>query len=248
MSGPRPVTVHLLRHGEVFNPDGILYGRLSGFSLSERGHAMARRVAAVLPAVAPGRARVGIVTSSPLQRAWETAAPTAAALGVEVGIDERLIEAANMLQGRRVDASVLLDREFRRALRHPLRPGWGEPYEQVAARMWAVIGETVTRADAADCAALLVSHQLPIWTARRWGQCRRLWHDPRSRQCALASLTTLTFDVAGLGGPSGADLGRLREALVAVDYSEPAHDLVAGAEDVMVPTANRVHDAAGSTP
>ena len=135
--------------------------------------------------------------------------------------------------------SVLLDRDFRRALLRPLRPGWGEPYEQVAARMWTAIGAAVTAADAAGGAALLVSHQLPIWTARRWGQRRRLWHDPRSRQCALASLTTLTFDLAELG-PGAVGVGdprRLREALVGVDYSEPARDLVAGADDVMAPAA-----------
>ena len=37
--------VHLLRHGEVHNPQGILYGRSTGFHLSERGRAMADRVA-----------------------------------------------------------------------------------------------------------------------------------------------------------------------------------------------------------
>ena len=36
--------VHLLRHGEVHNPTGVLYGRLEGFGLSERGRAMAERV------------------------------------------------------------------------------------------------------------------------------------------------------------------------------------------------------------
>ena len=41
-------TVHLLRHGEVHNPDGLLYGRLPGYRLSERGHAMARAVADAL--------------------------------------------------------------------------------------------------------------------------------------------------------------------------------------------------------
>lgn len=235
MTPPRPVTVHLVRHGEVFNPDRVLYGRLPGFALSERGQAMAARIAQVLSAVAEGPARVGVIVSSPLQRAQQTAAPTAAALGLSVGSDDRLIEAANLLQGRRVSAAVLLNREFRRSLRHPLLPGWGEPYEQVAARMWAAIGAAVAQADAAGSAALLVSHQLPIWTARRWGQRRRLWHDPRARQCALASLTSLTFDLAELG-PAGSgppDPRRLREALVGVDYSEPARDLVAGSDDVM---------------
>ena len=29
--------VHLLRHGEVYNPSGVLYGRLPGFTISDRG-------------------------------------------------------------------------------------------------------------------------------------------------------------------------------------------------------------------
>ena len=39
-----------------------------------------------------------------------------------------------------------------------------------------------------------MSHQLPIWTLRRYVTGRHLWHDPRRRQCALASLTSLVFD------------------------------------------------------
>ena len=41
-------TVHLMRHGEVHNPEGVLYGRLPGYRLSERGQEMARVVAAHL--------------------------------------------------------------------------------------------------------------------------------------------------------------------------------------------------------
>ncbi len=45
-SGDHDVTiVHVLRHGEVFNPDGILYGRIPGYHLSELGVKMAERVA-----------------------------------------------------------------------------------------------------------------------------------------------------------------------------------------------------------
>lgn len=231
----RPVTVHLLRHGEVFNPEHVLYGRLPGFSLSARGVAMAQRIAEVLGAVRPGPARVGLVVSSPLQRARETAAPTAEALAVAVTVDDRLTEAANLLQGRHLDRSVLRDPAFLRSLAHPLRPGWGEPYTEIAARMWTALADVAGRADVAGSAALVVSHQLPIWTARRFGERRPLWHDPRRRRCSLASLTTLTFDATRLSGPVAADA--LRDALVGIDYSEPAHDLLAGADDVMRPQA-----------
>src|SRR4029453_10324251 len=49
-------TIHLLRHGEVHNPDGVLYGRLPGYPLPERGHAMARMGADHLAGVQDGSA------------------------------------------------------------------------------------------------------------------------------------------------------------------------------------------------
>ena len=79
-------TIHLMRHGEVHNPDGVLYGRLPGYRLSERGLAMADMVAAP-PRPAPVRALaadVVAVIASPLQRAQETAAPFAAAFDLEI--------------------------------------------------------------------------------------------------------------------------------------------------------------------
>ena len=124
-------TVHLLRHGEVHNPDGLLYGRLPGYRLSERGHAMARAVADALagePDAAGGPARtrhdVTVVVSSPLQRAQETAAPIAAAFGVEIGTDERLIEAANHFQGMKfgVGDGSLRHPTHWPYLRNPFRP------------------------------------------------------------------------------------------------------------------------------
>ena len=40
--------VHLLRHGEVHNPDKILYGRIAGFRLSDNGRDQADIVAKAL--------------------------------------------------------------------------------------------------------------------------------------------------------------------------------------------------------
>jgi hypothetical protein len=53
---------------------------------------------------------------------------------------------------------------------------------------------------------------LPIWTLRRHVEKKRLWHDPRRRQCALASLTSFHFEGT---------------RLVGVGYAEPAAHLVA---------------------
>ncbi|HET6502575.1 MAG TPA: histidine phosphatase family protein [Amycolatopsis sp.] len=194
--------VHVLRHGEVHNPDGILYGRLSGFGLSERG----KRQALVVAEALSGH-DIAHVVASPLQRAQETSSPIAAAHRLDVHTDDRLIEADNVFEGLRVSVG---DGALRRPqhwphLRNPFLPSWGEPYVEIARRMLGAVYRA--RAAAEGREALCVSHQLPIWTLRRFLEARPLWHDPRNRQCSLASLTSLVFN---------------DEKLVDIVYSEPA--------------------------
>jgi broad specificity phosphatase PhoE len=198
--------VHLLRHGEVDNPTGVLYGRLPGFHLSELGTKMAARIA---DSVADRD--ITHLVSSPLERAVETAEPIAARLELEVATDDRLIEAKNVFQGQRfgVGDGVLRRPQSWWHLRNPLRPSWGEPYRDVIARMMPAI--TDARLAASGHEALLVSHQLPIWITRCHVEGRRLAHDPRRRQCTLASLTSFTF---------------LGDRIFGVGYSQPALDLV----------------------
>jgi len=86
--------VHLLRHGEVHNPEGVLYGQLPGYHLSDDGRVMAEAAAKWL-----AERDVTVLCSSPMERAQETAEPIAAALGLPVGIDERLIEGDNHASG-----------------------------------------------------------------------------------------------------------------------------------------------------
>lgn len=194
--------VHLLRHGEVHNPTGVLYGRMPGFSLSEQGRQQALTVAEALA----GHHLVHVV-ASPLERAQETAAPIAAAHRLDVATDERLIEAANQFEGLHVsvgDGALRQPRHWSK-LRNPVQPSWGEPYVDIAHRMLGAVYRA--RAKAEGYEALCVSHQLPIWTLRRFLEGKRLWHDPRRRQCSLASLTSLVFD---------------GEALTEIVYSEPA--------------------------
>jgi broad specificity phosphatase PhoE len=194
--------VHLLRHGEVHNPGKVLYGRLPGFRLSDAGEAMAEKAAAWFA----GR-DITHLASSPLERAQQTAAPIAEALSLPVAIDERLIEAGNAFQGMVVAGAAGVFRAPGNwwKLRNPFQPSWGEPYVEIAARMLAAV-ETAREA-ARGHEAVLVSHQLPIWTTRLHVEGRRYLHDPRRRQCALASVTSLTYD--------GDRIGR-------VDYAEPA--------------------------
>jgi broad specificity phosphatase PhoE len=204
--------VHLLRHGEVYNPDKILYGRLPGYHLSDLGRKMADRAAEYFT----GRDIVTLI-ASPLQRAQETAVPIAAALDLPVGSDERLIEAGNVFEGKPfgVGDGVLRHPSSWRHLRNPWKPSWGEPYVQIAARMGQ--GIDAARQAAAGHEAVLVSHQLPIWVARLAAEHRRFFHDPRRRQCSLASVTSLQFD----GG-----------TLIGVGYAEPSRDLLPGAQKV----------------
>ena len=86
--------VHLLRHGEVDNPHGIIYGRLPGYHLSANGQAMAEAAADYFSE----RAVVALF-SSPLERAQETARPVAERLGLPIVTDDRLTEAWNHFEG-----------------------------------------------------------------------------------------------------------------------------------------------------
>jgi broad specificity phosphatase PhoE len=198
--------VHLLRHGEVYNPEGVLYGRRSGFHLSERGQAMAERVAESI-----GDRTIVHLVSSPLERAQETAAPLAKARGLEVQIDERVIESDNDFVGQTCGRGVLdvLRPSNRRRVYNPWKPSGGEPDKEMVARMMAAVHDARKAAEGNE--AVVVSHQLPIWITRLAAEHRSFLHDPRKRHCTLCSLTSLHFE---------------DDRLVKVSYSEPAADLI----------------------
>jgi broad specificity phosphatase PhoE len=200
-------TVHVLRHGEVYNPSKVLYGRLPDFHLSELGKQMAKAAAEAL-----ADRDITYTVASPLERAQETAAPIAAEFELEVATDTRLIESSNFFEGKNVSVG---DGSFRNprnwwVLRDPITPSWGEAYLMIATRMFAALQAARVAAEGHE--AVCVSHQLPIWTLRRYVEKRRLWHDPRRRQCGLASLTSFRFEDS---------------TVVGIDYTEPAAHLVA---------------------
>ncbi len=216
-------TVHLLRHGEVHNPDGVLYGRLPEFHLSELGREMARMLAGHFREQAEAGARITYLAASPLDRAQETAAPTAEALGLQIHTDARIIEAENYFEGMKVTKAELRRPKHWPRLVNPLRPSWGEPYKQQASRVMDAVQDARLRAiDFAGGSygtngpeAIMVSHQLPIWATRLSAEGKPLWHDPRKRECTLTSITSLVFDDDG--------------SLLRVRYSEPAASLLPGA-------------------
>ena len=198
--------VHLMRHGEVENPGGVLYGRLPGYHLSELGRRMAEQVAEHL-----ADHDIAYVAASPLERAQETAMPIAKAHGLQIAVDERLIEADNTFQGKTFgvgDGALKMPSNWKH-LTNPFKPSWGEPYIEQVVRMMAALG--AARDAARGREAVCVSHQLPIWVVRSFAERRRLWHDPRKRQCTLASLTSFIFQ---------------GDKIAAVGYCEPAIDLV----------------------
>lgn len=198
--------VHLVRHGEVHNPAGLLYGRLPDYHLSDRGREMAAAAAGWLDGH-----EVTHLVSSPLERAQETAAPIAESTGLTIVIDDRVIEAANDFEGStfgRGPASLIHPAVWWK-LRNPARPSWGESYRHISDRMNQAIHDAREAADGHE--AVIVSHQLPVWIARRSFENRRFLHDPRRRQCNLASITSLIFEDG---------------EFVDLDYSEPAAYLI----------------------
>lgn len=197
--------VHLVRHGEVHNPEKILYGRIPGYHLSARGKSQAARTAASLRGH-----DVTYLAASPLQRAQETAQPFARTLGLDITTDEGLIEAGNRLEGLRV-------RGLRSQLWNPVRwpmliqpgiPSWGEPYIDIAERMMDAVERARLAAEGHE--AVLVSHQLPVVCVQRTVQDLPLAHNPAKRQCDLASITSLVF----------------RDAVITnMYYTEPAQEI-----------------------
>ena len=203
--------IHLVRHGEVYNPDGILYGRLPGFHLSELGQQMAAAAAAEL-AGHP----ITAMYASPLQRAQESAAPWKVKFGLDIVTDERLIEPTNRFEGKKFEfgPAVLIKPRMWRWVINPWKPSWGEPYQNVIERMMSAIADAWDAADGGE--VVMVSHQMPIVMVQRFVAGAKPFHDPRQRRCHLSSITTLQ---------------KTGDSFVEVGYQDPAAELLAGSID-----------------
>ena len=203
--------IHLVRHGEVYNPEGILYGRLPGFHLSKLGQRMAAAAAGEL-AGHP----ITALYASPLQRAQESAAPWSARFGLDIITDDRLIEPSNRFEGEKFEfgPAVLTKPRVWRWLINPWKPSWGEPYVSVIDRMMSAIGDAWDAADGGE--VVMVSHQMPIVMVQRFVAGAKPFHDPRQRRCHLSSITTLQKN---------------GHSFVEVGYRDPAAELLAGSID-----------------
>jgi len=220
-SAAQPVsTVHLVRHGEVHNPQKVLYGRLPGFGLSELGQQMAVGIAQHFQKRAETGRPVHMLAASPLQRAQETVAPISAALELPVITEDRVLEAENGFEGLSEVKRQLRNPRWWPLLVNPLRPSWGEPYTAQVNRVLTAVKDLSDQAVAAHgegAEVVVVSHQLPIWVTRLWAEGRPLWHDPRDRECSLTSVTSLHI------GPEGVE---------SVSYAEPNHELLKDAANL----------------
>ncbi|MFT6973953.1 MAG: broad specificity phosphatase PhoE [Pontimonas sp.] len=203
--------LHFVRHGEVHNPDRILYGRLDGFGLSERGTQMAGRAGSAL-ATRPIRR----IISSPLQRAVESATPLSELTEVSIDVDERLIEGLNTFQGTRLTPQrILRDPAVWKMFRNPWLPSWGEPYREIAQRMLDVAEDAWHSVDEGE--VVLVTHQVAIWVLHRAVAGIPLPHLPQNRRCSLSSITTIK---------------KVADKWKEESYREPAADLLEDAIDL----------------
>lgn len=201
--------LHLVRHGEVHNPRRVLYGRLPDYHLSKAGRRMAQAAA---DHVASLDRPVTALYASPLERAQESAEPFAERFDLVPEIDIRIIEPTNVFEGQQMKRSLMNPLNWWH-LRQPSLPSWGEPYTSIAERMLSMMGEAWDADGDGD--VVFVSHQAPIWITHLRVAGLPLQHDPRTRRCALSSVTS--FERVG-------DVWR------EVSYVEPAE--VGGAVDV----------------
>ncbi|KQB84391.1 histidine phosphatase family protein [Corynebacterium oculi] len=197
--------VHLVRHGEVYNPAKILYGRLPGYHLSSRGQSQAARTARAFE-----EHDVVYLAASPMERVQETSAPIKEVTGCEIRTDEALIEAGNRFEGLRTKGwrSQLWNPVRWPLMVNPSLPSWGEHYEAILERMQGAIERARVVAEGHE--AILVSHQLPIVMVQRWAANKPLAHNPATRRSDLASVTSLIFQ---------------DDQLVEHRYSEPAREI-----------------------
>lgn len=181
--------IHLVRHGEVYNPSGVLYGRLPNFHLSDTGKLMARAAAQELKDQGfPIRA----IFSSPLIRTQESAKPIEEIFGLDAKTNENLIEPWNVFEGRKLSVKAVAVRpHWWWHFRNPAKPAWGESFIDIIARMQEAISEAAESVKDGD--VVLVTHQLPIWVMHLHAAGEKLMHDPRKRRCSLSSITSFEF-------------------------------------------------------
>jgi broad specificity phosphatase PhoE len=181
-------TIHLVRHGEVENPKGVIYGRLPGFHLSERGRRQAEAAGERL-----SDRDIGVIWASPMERAQETAEAINKYHGLEMVTDERINESSTTVEGvGRTVKALLTDPRHWWHFRNPWKPTWGESFVEIKARMLDAIREATDQADGREIA--IVSHQTPVLVARLALAKRRVPPWLAFTPCGTGSITTIVVE------------------------------------------------------
>lgn len=191
-------TIHFVRHGEVENPNHVLYERLPGFHLSNRGLEMARATAKYIATV-PQMRGISAIYSSPLERTQETAQQIANALQIgSIILDNRLIEAENNFRGKRIGygEGALWKNNNWKLVSNLWKPSWGESYKSIAARVGDFAREQVKNHPGEQIVA--VTHESPIWSYRHLLETGHAEHNMLLRKTALASITSITYDCTNM--------------------------------------------------
>ena len=189
-------TIHFVRHGKVYNPDHLLYERLPGFHLSDRGMRMAQATGAYI-AADPKLNTVAAV------RAGRGEEP------LELITDPRVIEAGNEFRGKRIGhgkGALWRDGNWKLVL-NLWKPSWGESYRHIAERVGAFANEKIR--EYAGRQIIVVSHESPIWSYRHLLETGHPEHWMFLRKTALASITSITYD---------SDTGKV----MSITYADPA--------------------------
>lgn len=162
----KPTMVLFVRHGQTPTTGAVLPGRAPGLHLSDRGREQAEQAAARIAAL--GADRIAAVYSSPMERARETAAPIARAVGRRVRVLDSLNECDfGRWTGRRL-SDLRRRRDWRQVQRTPSSfrfPG-GESFAEMQTRMTHAVqslttrhpGSTVVAVSHADTIKAAVSH------------------------------------------------------------------------------------------
>lgn len=207
-------TIHFVRHGEVDNPNHVLYERLPGFHLSARGVRMAQATAKYIATV-PQMRGITAIYSSPLERTRETAREIENALRniadsayvkahcdedsaqsqeSDIILDKRLIEAGNNFRGKRIGygEGALWKNNNWKLVANLWKPSWGESYRSIATRVGDFAREQVRKHPGEQIVA--VTHESPIWSYRHLLETGHAEHNMLLRHTALASITSITYD------------------------------------------------------
>jgi broad specificity phosphatase PhoE len=182
-----------VRHGEVFNPGGLVYADLPGFHLSSKGR---RQAAAAADFLADSRAT--LVLTSPLERAAQTAQVIGERLGSVPVVDARLGEwslSTRWAGAPWAELPELFPGELEAYLDDPSDLDFApESLVDVAGRLLGVVEDPIVVAG--HDVAVLVSHQDPIQALRLCLLGRPL---QTLRDDPPAHASVITLDLTGTG-------------------------------------------------